>query len=63
MNLAFRAMNKTLRIGFPPDYVHKHGLQGGDILVWVEDEDGNIKGKIVKKKKLEEMAVGQQTVA
>ena len=60
MNLPFRDLNQTLRIGFPPDYVRKRGLSNGDILVWVEEDDGSIRGKIVKKTKLAEMAVGAQ---
>jgi hypothetical protein len=51
-------MNNTFRIGFPLEYARKRGLEEGDIFVWVEDDDGNVRGKIVKQRKLAEIAIG-----
>jgi hypothetical protein len=63
MHLPLRAQNSTFKVGFPVQYTRNRKLAEGDILVWIEEDDGSIRGKIVKNTKLAEMAVGLPTVA
>ncbi len=50
-----RRVNTSLQITVPKEYVKRHELQGGDHVVWIEDEEG-VRIKFVKLSAIEDIA-------
>jgi hypothetical protein len=54
--MILRRYNNTLRIAPPPSIIEAMGLEPGDSVLWIPEDNGDVRLKFVKKEKLTEMA-------
>jgi antitoxin component of MazEF toxin-antitoxin module len=56
IHMILRRYNETLRIAPPPHIIKAMGLEPGDSVLWIPEDDGSVRLKFVKKEKLTELA-------
>jgi hypothetical protein len=56
LHMILRRYNDTLRIAPPPSIIKAMGLEPGDSVLWIPEDDGSVRLKFVKKEKLTKLA-------
>jgi hypothetical protein len=56
IHMILRRYNETLRIAPPPHIIKAMGLEPGDSVLWIPEDDGSVRLKFVKKTELSKLA-------